>query len=214
MKIENSKLKIKPKQPTLGITIALVCGCIMLIGATYLATNPLRASWSKKFISRGDEFLNNKKYVSAIVEYKKAEFLAPSAEIGQQISFARESQTDVNKLENFYRENNNIGQLEIYNQVRAVPDSSYNMVELSKKLIEQKEPQLAIEAARTATEMDKEYRDAWLYLGLSNLAVAKQVELSGDNSKTYLDRGKQALQKAEKLDPSYTITNDLLKSAQ
>lgn len=203
--------KTKLKKPTLGIIVAIVCGATMLLLAVFLATSPLRASWSKKFISRGDNYLNQKKYVSAIVEYKKAEFLAPSANISQQIAFARESQTDVNKLENFYRENNNISQLEIYNQVRAVPDSSYDMVELSKKLIEQNEPQLAIEAAKTATEMDKEYRDAWLYLGISNLAVAKQVELSGNNSQIYLDKGKVALQKAKLLDPSYAATDDLLK---
>jgi tetratricopeptide (TPR) repeat protein len=211
MKIENCKLKIQHKKPVIGITIAIICGVVMLFGAVFLATNPLRASFSKQFITRGDDFLNQKKYVSAIVEYKKADFIAPSGDIKQKISFARESETDVYQLENFYRQNNNIGQQEVYNQVRAVPDSSYDMVTLSKTLIEQNEPQLAIEAARTATEMDKEYRDAWLYLGISNLAVAKQVELSGNNSQTYLDRGKQALQKAKLLDPSYAATNDILK---
>ena len=183
----------------------------MLAGAVFLASSPLRTSWSNKFISRGNDCLNQKKYVSAIVEYKKAELLAPSGDIKQKISFARESQTDVYKLENFYRENNNIVQLEIFNQVRNVPNSSYDMVSLSKLLIEQNEPQLAIEAAKTATEMDKEYRDAWLYLGISNLAAAKQVELSGDNYKAYADKGKVALQKAKLLDPSYAVTSDILK---
>lgn len=191
--------------------IVILVAATMLLGAMYLISTPLRTSWSKKFIGRGDADLNQKKYVSAIVEYKKAELLNPSGDITKKISLARDSQTDVYKLENFYRENDNIGQQEIYNQVSAVPDSSYEMVTLSKSLIEKSEPQLAIEAARTATEMDKEYRDAWLYLGISNLAVAKQVELSGDNYQIYLNQGKQALQKSQKLDPSYAVTNDLLK---
>jgi len=182
-----------------------------LLLAVFLATNPLRSSFSKKFISRGDEFLNNKKYVSAIVEYKKADYLAQNTDIEKKIDLANEAQKDVEALENFYRQNNNIGQQEIYNQVRAVPDSSYDMVVLAKSLIEQNEPQLAIEAARTATEMDKEYRDAWLYLGISNLAVVKEVELSGNNYQGYLDKGKQALTRAKQLDPSYAATNDILK---
>lgn len=203
-------MKIKHKKPILGITVAIICGTVVLAGALYLATSSLRVGWSKKFISRGDSFLNQKKYVSAVVEYKKAEFLAPSNNIKQKISAARESQTNIYKLENFYRENNNIEQLEIYNQVRTVPDFSYDMVTLSKLLIEQNESQLAIEAARTATEMDKEYRDAWLYLGISNLAVAKQVELSEDNYQIYLNNGRQALKKAERLDPPYEVTQKYL----
>ena len=199
------------KKPIVGTIIAVMSGTVMFLGAIYLLTVPLRASFSKKFIGRGDDYLNQKEYISAIVEYKKADFIAPSGDISQKMAIARASQTDIYQLENFYRQNNNIGQQEVYNQVRAVPDSSYDMVALSKTLIEQNEPQLAIEAARTATEMDKEYRDAWLYLGISNLAVAKQVELSGNNYQTYLDRGKQALQKAKLLDPSYAATNDLLK---
>ena len=199
------------KKPIFGITIAIICGTTMLLLAVFLATNPLRSSFSKKFISRGDEFLNNKKYVSAIVEYKKADYLAQNTDIEKKIDLANEAQKDVEALENFYRQNNNIGQQEIYNQVRAVPDSSYDMVVLAKSLIEQNEPQLAIEAARTATEMDKEYRDAWLYLGISNLAVVKEVELSGNNYQGYLDKGKQALTRAKQLDPSYAATNDILK---
>lgn len=209
MKIENSKLKIR--KPILGTIVAIIVGVTMLLLAVFLATTPLRTGFSKKFISRGDEFLNNKKYVSAIVEYKKADYLAKNTEVEQKIDLANEAQKDVDALENFYRQNNNIGQQEIYNQVRAVPDSSYDMVVLAKSLIEQNEPQLAIEAARTATEMDKEYRDAWLYLGIGNLAVAKQVELSGDAATLYIENGKQALSRAKQLDPSYAVTNDLLK---
>lgn len=209
---QNSKLKIR--KPILGTIVAIVVGVIMFFGAFYLATNPLRQSLANQFLSRGDKFLNQKKYVSAIVEYKKAEFLAKNKETESRINLADQAQEDVDKLENFYREQNNISQLELYNQVRSVPDSSYDLVTLAKYLIENNEAQMAVEAAATATEMDKEYRDAWLYLGLSNLAVAKNVELTGDKANTYIEKGKEALSRAKQLDPSYAATNDILKQVQ
>ena len=204
-------MNTRPKKPLLGITIAIICGTIMLISTVHLLTTPLRSRWAKQFSARGDNFLNQKKYLSAIVEYKKADLLLPGNATKQKITLARSAGKDVFLMENFYRQNNNIIQMELINQVRSVPDCGYDMVALSRTLIEQNEPQLAVEAAKTATEMDKEYRDAWLYLGISNLAVAKQTELAGNAYQIYLNNGKNALEHAKALDPSYTATSDLLK---
>lgn len=199
------------KKPVLGTIVAIACGATMLFLATVALTRPLRADWAKDFTKRGDEYLAEKKYISAIVEYKKAEALLPSKDTSDRIALANDSQTDVSKLENYYRENNNIVQMDLINKTKAVPDTSYDLVALSKDLLEKNEPQLAAKAAETATEMDKDYRDAWLYLGISNLAIAKQVEMSSGNSNEYLIRAKESLEHARLLDPSYAATNDFLK---
>lgn len=184
----------------------------MFVLLFFAIMRPVRAGWSNDFIVRGDNYLSQKKYISAIVEYKKAQTISDNLEVQKRLETTRLAEGDVTKLEGFYREQNNIKQMELLNQVRAVPDSCYDLVALSKSLIEQGEPQLAIIAAQSATEMNKEYRDAWLYLGISNLETAKNVELSAENQKNYLNRAKTALTQAKTLDPTYAITNDFLKS--
>jgi len=198
------------KKPILGLVIAITCGSVMLILTIFAFTRPLRTNWAKDFSKNGDQYLAQKKYISAIVEYKKAEILLPSQQISDRIALAKDSQIDVSKLENYYRENNDIVQLDIINKTKSVPDTSYDLVTLSKNLLEKNEPQLAAKAAETATEMDKEYRDAWLYLGISNFAIAKQVEMSHQNSNQYLTQAKDSLKKAKLLDPSYEPTNQYL----
>lgn len=200
----------KERKPLLGIIVAVACGSTMLFLAVVALTRPLRADWAKDFTKRGDEYLAQKKYISAIVEYKKAEALLPDKEISGRIALAQDSQGDVTKLENYYRENNNIVQMDLFNKSKSVPDTSYDLIALSKDLLEKNEPQLAAKAAETATEMDKDYRDAWLYLGISNLAIAKQVEMSNGNSNEYLARAKASLEQAKLLDPSYAATNQYL----
>lgn len=201
----------KSKRPIIGIIVAVACGGTMLFLATIALTRPLRANWAKKFSERGDQYLAQKKYVSAIVEYKKADALLPSRETSDRIVLAKDAEVDVSKLENYYRENNNIVQMDLLNKSKSVPDTSYDLVALSKNLLEKNEPQLAAKAAETATEMDKDYRDAWLYLGISNFLIAKQVEMSNGSSNQYLTRAKASLEQAKLLDPSYAATNDYLK---
>lgn len=199
------------KKPILGIIIAIACGSVMLFLSVIALTRPLRANLAKDFSERGDQYLAQKKYISAIVEYRKAEALLPDKEISERIALAKEAETDVSKLENYYRQNNDIVQIDLLNKTNSVPDTSYDLVALSKKLLEKNEPQLAAKAAETATEMDKEYRDAWLYLGISNLQIARQVEMSSGNSDQYLARAKESLERARLLDPSYEPTNQYLK---
>ena len=202
---------ISSKKPLLGAIVAILCGSIMFILAIFALTRPLRTNWAKDFSKNGDQYLSQKKYISAIVEYKKSEILLPSKQISDRIALAKAAQTDVSNLENYYRENNDIVQLDIINKTKSVPDTSYDLVALSKNLLEKNEPQLAAKAAETATEMDKAYRDAWLYLGISNLAIAKQVEMSSESSNQYLAQAKDSLEQAKLLDPSYAVTNDFLK---
>ena len=175
-------------------------------------TRPLRQSWAKDFTNHGDSYLAEKKYVSATVEYKKAQTLdSDNKEIADRLALAGEAQNNVLKLEEFYRQSNNIAQLDLFNKARSVPESSYDLVALSKTLLESNEPQLAAEAAKTATEMDKEYRDAWLYLGISNLNTARQVELKSEAANNYLVQAKESFKQAKSLDPSHAATNDFLK---
>jgi hypothetical protein len=92
----------KQKKPIMGIIVAVACGGAMLFLATIALTRPLRANWAKDFSKRGDQYLAQKKYISAVVEYKKANALLPSQETSDRIALAKDAEVDVLKLENYY----------------------------------------------------------------------------------------------------------------
>lgn len=186
--------------------VATVCGIIILV----ISALPLRANWSARFVERGDGYLADKKYLSAIVEYKKAKALKNDQTVLDRLDLAQSAENDVFVLLQFYRQQNNTAQLNLFNRANAVPDSSYNLISLAKTLIEQNEPQLAIVATKTAIEMDKDYRDAWLYNGIANIKVAQLAEIRSDVAEKYLSDAKTSLTRAHEIDPTYEPTQQYL----
>lgn len=62
-----------------------------------------------------------------------------------------------------------------------------------------------------ATEMDGEYRDAWLYLGIANLKAAQNLEIKTDDKAQYLSRAKDSLARAISIDPNYDKTIEYVR---
>jgi tetratricopeptide (TPR) repeat protein len=172
----------------------------------------LRKVWSKKYFERGQTYLEQKKFESAILEYNKALFLYwKKDEAKSQIKLARESSVDILKLETFYEERKLETQVRIIRQIKANPEDETSAIKLAKELIEKNEFQYAIISAQKATEIDNKYRDAWLYLGIANLKAGKMLELTENSRKEYDESAEKALLKAKSLDAEYKPTKDYLE---
>lgn len=186
--------------------------CIIGILALGLITKPLRRMWATNYFEKGESYLEQKKYESAILEYRKSLFLFwKNDQASSRIALARESSVDILKLENFYRERKLDSQLQILDEIAQIPTDETEAIKLSKELIEKGEYQYAIVSAQTGTEMGRDFRDAWLYLGIANLKAMKMLELTDDSRNKYRDDAKNALEKAKSLDSQYQPTKDYLE---
>lgn len=166
----------------------------------HFITTPLRRKWSEDYLARGDIYLEQKKFVEAEVEYDKAAFLYSDEKVNSRIELADKAQSDILTLKDFYTERNLTSQLDLYDKAVTVPKNSTEAVKNSKALIEAGEYQLAIIPAKTATEMDKEYKDGWVYLALANSYTAKKVELDQSHKSAYDQAASAASTVALRLD--------------
>lgn len=188
--------------------------CIALT-ALVLITKPLRKSWSNNYLETGDSYLLAKKYLQADLEYKKALTLyRGNTTTKDRVLLANNAALDVEKLEPLYKEKNIGLELDYITKAHEIPASESDAVRNSRYLIEHEEYQLAIIAATIATEINKDYRDGWLYLGIANLKTAANVQLRENDRRHYLDASKEALAKAKDLDSTYQPTLDYLKEAE
>ena len=194
--------------------VIVIVAAIALFLMLYFASLPGRKGLANKYYQNGDNFLLEKKYLSASVEYKKSEYLLKQGKTDERIKLTGEGQKDIKNLEPFYRQKNSVDNLEKLKKAEAVPEQEYDVVILSKKFIEDNEPQLAILTAQTATEMDATYRDAWLYLGIAHFKTIEKVELTAENRSYHKEKALEALNKARALDATYQPTLDFLKEAE
>jgi tetratricopeptide (TPR) repeat protein len=191
--------------------LILVLAAIIAVVAISI---PIRSRLSENYIKSGDSYLLDRKYVSAVVEYKKAKLLKNSERVEEKITLTNQSQKDILALKLFIREQNDIPTLESLAQAEKVRGSAYDSVAYAKELIEQEEPQIAIVAVNIALEMNKKYRDAWLYLGISHLECLEKVELSAENRQYHIGEAKSALERAKQLDPTYEPTLNFLNEVE
>lgn len=184
---------------------------LIAVFAFSLLTKPIRKKWANNYIGKGDSYLLQKKYESAVLEYDKALFLYwKNTDAKPRIALAKRASSNVLELEHFYREKEQDSQLGLIKKVRTLPEDETAAVMSAKTMIEQGEFQYAIIFAKNATEMDRGYRDAWLYLGIAYLDAGKILEIDSDAKKIYLDQAKTALTKAKNIDPEYKPTQDYL----
>jgi hypothetical protein len=172
-----------------------------------LISKPLRKVWSNNYIRSGDEYLLQKKFLSAELEYEKAQNLySLNTKARDREILAMSAATDVRNLQPFYQEKNLGLQIENIKLATEVPSSEFEAAKNAKYLIEQSEYQLAILAATTATEMNSKYRDGWLYLAIANMKTAEFTELSKADRAQYVSAAQSSILTALELDPEYEPT--------
>jgi hypothetical protein len=183
----------------------------ILILALGLMTKPIRKAWSFNYVEKGDEYLGQKKYGSAVLEYKKALFLFwGNKEALERTRLSNEASVDVMKLEDFYKFKNIQSQLVLLEQIKTLPKNEVTALKQTKEMIEKGEFQYAVIAGKNSTEMDRNYRDAWLYLGVANIDCAEMLELKDDVRQNYKNQAAEALRRASGIDPEYQPTKDYI----
>ena len=175
--------------------------CVGVLAVLILASLHFRPTIAIRFIDRGDSLLSQGKYIEALVQYKKADYLIDNEEINEKINLTNEAQKDITKLEMVWQEENNIEAQENLKRAKQVFDSEYDSVVLAREFIEADNPQFAIIASKTAIEMEQNYMDAWLYLGIAHLECANRLQLSEVNYNYHREEAKKALEQAEILSP-------------
>lgn len=188
----------------------LISGLILM--TLLLITKPIRKNWSENYLATGDAYLAQKKYKSAELEYQKSILLyRGNRMVKDRIKLAGKAALDVLTLRDFYKEKNLSDQTAEISGLLLIPTSETDGVKKAKSLIEQGEYQYAILAAKTAKEMDKNYRDAWLYYGIANLDTAKYIELTKDQQAPYLEEAQKALTKTLQIDSENKPAKEFLK---
>lgn len=187
---------------------------VILIGLL-LVLIPIRKNLSNRYLDAGDKLLGERKYISAQVAYDKSLYLNSNNESARNHrELARRSETDLEELGKYYGEVKDTENLRKISWAKAIPSEEIEAVKLSKEFIEKDEYQLAIVSAATATEMDPLYRDAWLYLGISNMKAAQMLELSPESKKSYLANAKLAFEKVKEIDPEYEEVGNLFSQLE
>lgn len=186
----------------------------IVVAILFIATSPLRGKAAQNYIKEGDKFLSENKYVSAEVEYDKALKLNSKDNIAKERKqLATDGANNILALANFYQENFTDKKL-IMEQATSFPENEVAAVKSSRQLIEQGEYQLAAIPAETATKMDPDYRDAWLYLGIANYKTATLVELKPETQNIYKEKSKESLKKVLELEPSNSLAKELLGKSE
>lgn len=179
-----------------------------------LITLPIRKNWSDDYLARGDIYLEQKKYLSSETEYDKALMLYSGNKTAViEKALAKRAAENVLELQGFYQNRNLQSQIYLFDEATTVPSRGSDGLKTVQVLIGQNEFQLAAVLAKTVTEMNGDYRDGWLYLGISNLKIVENCELNKADRAYYLDKAKTALSRAKTIDSSYQPTLDYLAEA-
>jgi tetratricopeptide (TPR) repeat protein len=187
---------------------------ILIVGiiatAVSLVSKPIRKNLAEKYLQSGDIYLEQRRFQMAILEYKKSSLLYKKDLTDSRIKLASDGAAQILLLEDFFRERKLEAVLQNFDKVKNLPESEVSSVKLAKDLIEQKEYQLAIIPARHSVEINKNYRDGWLYLGIATLKCAETLEIDRYQRADYHSSARTALEKAAKIDPAYQPTIDYL----
>ena len=195
----------KRQFPNLGWVLFTV-----IILVFFIVVGALKSPISESFIKKGDEKLAEGKFVEAVVEYKKAEYLVKSKKIDEKLDLADRAQKDVLVIEDLIREKNDIEKLNLLAIAKSVPGSEYETVLVAKRMIESNEPMLALIAANTAIEMNRNYKDAWLYLGIAHLETSQKIQLTLENKDFHYFEAKTAFERAKQIDQNDELIDKYL----
>lgn len=188
----HSKTPKNNKDSFLQVAVYHVIKWLLILAITFfvlkIISAPLRQKWSADYLARGDIYLEQKKYLSAIVEYQKATLLSSdNTAVRDRNTLADNAESDVTVLEDFYKERNLSDKSAEFTKAKAEATNPAEATKISKELIEAGEYQLAIIPAKLATTIDSNYQPGWTYLAIANLDVTKNVEMSTEARKQYLN---------------------------
>lgn len=208
----SKNLELKTKVTIYAVLKWLIIVAIVVL-LVLLAIKPLRKGWSDNYVEEGNIYLKQKKYLTAELQYRKALLLnRDSSEAKKMIFVVKEATKDVLTLKDFYQQRKLEIETSLYAKAQSVPENEVEAVKLAKELIEKEQYQLAIIPAKTATLMDRNYFEAWLYLGIANIETARHLEAKDDQKQNYFQEAKEAFSRATELNKDDQALNNYLKS--
>lgn len=187
---------------------------VVFLVAIHFALMPVRRNLSIKYIDSGNKLLTEKRYLEASVEYHKALYLNKQSGADAKIELADKAQLNILELEEFFRQQNSVDNLEELNFANQVPTSISLGLERIKETIEENQPQLAEVQAELLLEMENESKEIWTYLGLARLQSARIVQMTEQNRKQKLISAKEAFAESNRLDSSYELAKEYLKEIE
>jgi len=158
-------------------------GAIILVSLE-LVTKPIRCHWASNYREQGDQYLIQKKYLSAELEYQKSLFLYKGKAARERLVLTNQAQTDVLALKPFLKERKVTKSLEDFDKATA-KYSHYDALRVSKELYEKGELQLALVALESDTDRTSaEYQS---FDKIISKAIVARTELSSQAKEKYLE---------------------------
>jgi tetratricopeptide (TPR) repeat protein len=195
----------KSKAPSGNSWIVLIKYLLVIILTILiidLLLKPLRSNWSDDYLAKGDIYLEQKKYLSAEIQYRKALLLKKqNASAKKHLDLAQKAQSNVWVLKDFFTERKIDSEILKFEKAGQDFKTPFEATKTSRDLLQLGEYQLAEIPAESATEINSEYKDGWIYLGLSRYLSSKNIEATDEVKKTELSEAKTAFEKALAIDP-------------
>ncbi|MFA6963179.1 MAG: hypothetical protein WC227_00465 [Patescibacteria group bacterium] len=181
--IKKIRTERNPEEETLWRKIAkwvLIVAIILVF--IELITKPLRHHWADDYLERGDQYLIQKKYLSAELEYQKSAIFYKTSLAEDRQELANQAQTDVLKLKPFLQSKNISKAIEDFETATA-KYTHYDALRVSKELYEKGELQLALVALDN--DPDKANDEHISFDKIINKAILARLELSSNAKQKY-----------------------------
>jgi len=185
---EIKKLKgesqVKEETTLYKITKWVLVVAIILVSLELL-TKPLRRHWADNYLDQGDQYLLQKKYLSAELDYQKSLALFDNQTAKDHLDLAKSAETNILALEKFYQEHKISDEIDNINFAKTKRISEYEELQASKALFDKGEYQLALIPLQEIKDpTTPEYKT---FLKTINSSIAEKVEISAVARQKYLD---------------------------
>jgi tetratricopeptide (TPR) repeat protein len=183
--------------------ILLILASIIII---YIATIPWRNYVAKYLIEKGEEFLAERNYTLAYVNFEKANLLSPQNRTAEErMQLAKDAVLDIALLKDILREKN----ADLLKVLELSEQKSCDL-ENNKLMIEKELSQIAaINLKFCANEGPKDF-ESWLYLGIAYLRFSENNQVFKEQKPELREKSLSAFEKAYYADPTQKVALEYL----
>jgi len=189
------------KLPAWRVITTFMVGIVLLVVLVYSVAKPLRAKLAERFLERGNTYFASLQFEVAEKEYDKAlAYDSSLQEARTNKDLAVTATTDIAKARAFFVDH---GATETVSKIDAATQQFSTPKEAlvaGVTLYTKGEFSYAQYPLEQAVEKDPGYSEAWHYLYLTDVELAKE-------SAAYRDKAEEARQKRDALTPKYLNPN-------
>ena len=180
--------------PIIRVVFLIIASIIII----YVLTTPYRNYLSKNLISKGEEMLVERKYVSAYVNFLKASILAQNKKDSEQkMALSKKASEDIGAIKNILQNKNP----DLYKLLEISEQKSCDL-ENDKLMIEKDLSQIAIINLKFCAEEGPKNYESWLYLGSAYWQLSESDQIFKEQKPNLRDRSISAFEQAYYTDPT------------